>query len=462
MKTRILIVEDDRSLSDLLCDELETEGFDVDAVGCLAEARERLRDTDPDLVVTDLKLPDGSGHDVLGLFENHPERPGCLVITAFGSVRDAVSALQKGADDFLTKPLDMDHFLLTVQRLVENRQMRRDLERMRDLIGSEGFHGIVGRSDSMQKLFDHVRLVARADGSVLISGESGTGKELIARAIHRESARAQAPFVAINCAGIPRELIESELFGYESGAFTGASSRRKGIFQQADGGTLLLDEIGEMPSDLQAKLLRTLQDGTVRPVGAEQEQSVDVRVLAATHRDIRSLVTEGRFREDLYYRLETFILEIPPLRARGDDLELLATHFLRRHAAGMGGRIEGIDPTALKTLHAYGFPGNVRELSNVIERAATFSRGPQIIDADLPDRLLQHRNSSGDADRGRANDHDGESWERLTGDLPTMEAVQRRYATQVLERTQGNKQRAAAILGVTRGTLYRWLSKHAP
>ncbi len=467
MKARVLIVEDDRALLDLLCDELETEGFAVDPVGCLADARERLRDTDPDLVVTDLKLPDGSGHDVLELLEDRPERPGCLVITAFGSVRDAVHALQRGADDFLTKPLDMDHFILTIRRLREHRQMRRDLERMRGLIGGEGFHGIMGHSRAMQKLFDHVRLVARADGPVLIVGESGTGKELIARAIHRESSRSEAPFVAINCAGIPSELIESELFGYEAGAFTGAGSRRRGIFQQADGGTLLLDEIGEMPPDLQAKLLRILEDGKLRPVGSEREQSVDVRVLAATHRDVRALVSEGRFREDLYYRLETFMLEIPPLREREDDLELLAVHFLRHHAAGLGRPLEGIDPTALKSLRAYDFPGNVRELSNVMERAATFSRGPRVVEADLPARLLRRLDDDegGDDDGGdeeEAKEGAVGGWAALTSGLPTMEALQRRYARQVLERTGGNKQRAAAILGVTRGTLYRWLSKDEP
>jgi len=467
VKGRVLIVEDDRALLDLLWDELETEGFAVEPVGCLADARERLRDTDPDLVVTDLKLPDGSGHDVLALLEARPERPGCLVITAFGSVRDAVRALQRGADDFLTKPLDMDHFILTIQRLMKHRHMRRDLERMRGLIGGEGFHGIIGHSGVMQQLFDHVRLVARADGPVLVVGESGTGKELIARAIHRESARSEAPFVAINCAGIPRELIESELFGYEAGAFTGARSRHRGIFHQADGGTLLLDEIGEMPPDLQAKLLRILQDGKLRPVGSEREQLVDVRVLAATHRDVRALVAEGRFREDLYYRLETFQLEIPPLRTREDDLELLASHFLRRHAAGLGRPLEGIDPTALTALRGYDFPGNVRELSNVMERAATFSRGPLIVEADLPTRLLGRRGDEGQDGDARRADMDakrgaGGDWAGLTSDLPTMEAVQRRYARQVLDRTEGNKQRAAAILGVTRGTLYRWLSKGDP
>lgn len=453
MKPRLLVIEDDTALRDLLCDELETEGYAADAAACVADARRRLDEQRYDLVITDLMLPDGTGQDVLRVLDGRPARPACLMVTAFGSVRDAVAALKDGADDFLTKPLDMDHFLLSVQRLIERHQMRRELERMRDLVGTEGLHGIVGSSRAMCRLADHLRLIARADGPVLITGESGTGKELVAKAIHQHSARAHGPFVAINCAGIPGELIESELFGHEAGAFTGAKNRRKGIFQQADGGSLLLDEIGEMPIALQAKLLRVLQEGAVRPVGAGQEFVVDVRILAATNRDIRALMGEGCFRDDLYYRLETFTLEVPPLRAREDDLELLANHFLRQHAARNARELEGLHRDALAALRGYDFPGNVRELSNVIERAVAFSRGPQIMPDDLPERVT----------RQRAMQPDGphEPIERMGADLPTMDELQKRYAREVLARTGGNKQRAAAILGVTRGTLYRWLSTEA-
>jgi DNA-binding NtrC family response regulator len=448
MAARLLVVEDDEALLNLLGDELEGEGYRVDLARRLAEATDRLDAGAYDLIITDLRLPDGTGHDLLQRLEDLPARPLCLMVTAFGSVRDAVAALKQGADDFLTKPLDMDHLLLAVERLVERQEMRRELERMRGLVGEDGFHGMVGNSRAMQRLADQIRLIARADGPVLIVGESGTGKELVAKAIHRECGR-EGPFVAINCAGIPRELIESELFGYEPGAFTGAQRRRRGIFQQAHGGSLLLDEIGEMPVELQAKLLRVLEEGSVRPVGAEGEQAVDVRVLAATHRDIRGLAAEGRFREDLYYRLETFMLEVPPLREREDDLELLASHFLRQHTARLGRDIDALDASALEALRGYPFPGNVRELSNVMERAAVFARRREITAADLPGRVTRGRTAgAGDG---------GDGLDELARDLPSMDVLQRRYARQVLRRTQGNKQRAAAILGITRGTLYRWL-----
>ncbi|MFW6092671.1 MAG: sigma-54-dependent transcriptional regulator [Pseudomonadota bacterium] len=453
MKARVLVVEDDAALLDLLGDELETEGYGVVPADGLARARVALAGADFDLVITDLRLPDGSGQDVLKLLEPLEDRPACLMITAFGSVRDAVAALSDGADDFLTKPLEMDHLLLTVSRLVQQREMRRELERMRGLVKAPSFHGIVGNSRAMQRLGDQIALVARADGPVLVAGESGTGKELVAKAVHQESARAGGPFVAINCAGIPSELIESELFGYEAGAFTGARSRRKGIFQEATGGTLLLDEIGEMPAELQAKLLRVLQEGSIRPVGATGELAVDVRVIAATHRDIRSLVAAGTFREDLYYRLETFMLEVPPLREREEDLELLVTYFLRQHSARLERDIHGIDSTALEALRHYPFPGNVRELSNVVERAVAFSRGPDVTVNDLPDRLTDGISAPGQDVDGLLDD--------LQSDLPSIEQLQRRYARRVLERTGGNKRRAAAILGVTRGTLYRWLEEES-
>ncbi len=450
MTARLLIVEDDRSLRHLLHDELETEGYIVDSVGTLEQAATSLEPGAFDLVITDLKLPDGSGQEVLEILGRHAARPACLMITAFGSVQDAVAALRQGADDFLTKPLDMDHLVLTVSRLLEQRQTSRELHRIRGMIESQDFHGLVGASLPMRRLFDGIRMIAAAEGPVLITGESGTGKELVARALHEESTRAAGPFVAINCAGIPRELIESELFGYEAGAFTGARTQRHGIFHEADGGSLLLDEIGEMPAELQAKLLRVLQGGAVRRVGGSEERTVDVRVLAATHRDVRALVETGEFREDLYYRLETFSLAIPPLRDRDQDLERLAHYFLRRHAASLGRNIDRIDSTAVAALRAYEFPGNVRELSNVIERAVAFSRGPEITVSDLPDRVMAQSPSPTLPDASGILDDIG-------ADLPSIEELQRRYARRVLDRTGGNKQRAAAILGITRGTLYRWL-----
>jgi DNA-binding NtrC family response regulator len=452
MKKHILLVEDDTALRHLIGDELDATGYRVDSVDSVAAARDALAAGPFDLVVSDLRLPDGTGHEVLAATRDQAVPPACLIITAFGSVGDAVEALKQGADDFLTKPLEMDHFLLSVARLLEQQRIRRDYERLRDVVKSDETHGILGNSDAVKRLRDQLAVVAATEGPVLITGESGTGKELVARALHRCSPRSGGPFVAINCAGIPGDLIENELFGHEAGAFTDARKKHKGIFQQANGGTLLLDEIGEMPLALQAKLLRVLQEGQVRPVGSSREETVDVRVVAATNRDVEDRVAQGAFREDLYYRLETFKLAVPPLREREGDIELLAQFFLRQHATSTGREVSGFSGEALGLLRSYEFPGNVRELSNVVERAVAFCRGEQILSEDLPERLLSRHAASGGGDS--ATDHG-----QLLDDLPTLDVLQKRYAHAVLERTGGNKQRAAAILGVTRSTLYRWLSQ---
>ncbi len=456
MKRRILLVEDDAALLRLIRDELDAEGYLVEQATSVDIAQQRLSQNDFDLVITDLRLPDGTGHEVLKTARQSEPHPACLVITAFGSVSDAVAALKQGADDFLTKPLEMDHFLLSVDRLIEQSFLRRDYARLKQAIRGKDNHGIVGNSSEIQRLREQIGVIAATDGPVLITGESGTGKELVARSVHAQSQRRDGPFVAINCAGIPGELIESELFGHEAGAFTDAKKKHAGIFRQASGGTLLLDEIGEMPLTLQAKLLRVLQEGSVRAIGASGEQDVDVRVVAATHRNVEELVASGAFREDLYYRLETFKLEVPPLRARQGDVELLASLFLRQHASTTGRDIDGLDAAALAALNAYTFPGNVRELSNVIERAVAFCRGGLISVGDLPARIPE---SQGHLSTGRAPNQRETGNESLVDDFPTLEVLQRRYARRVLERTDGNKQQAAAILGVTRSTLYRWLAR---
>lgn len=457
MKRRVLLVEDDAALLRLIRDELDAEGYLVNVATSVATARQQLTETGFDLVVTDLRLPDGTGHDVLETARQCEPRPACLVITAFGSVSDAVAALKRGADDFLTKPLEMDHFLLSVDRLIEQSFLRRDYARLKQVIQSKDNHGIAGSSAQIQRLREQITVIAATDGPVLITGESGTGKELVARSLHAQSARRDGPFVAINCAGIPGELIESELFGHEAGAFTDAKKKHAGIFRQASGGTLLLDEIGEMPLTLQAKLLRVLQEGSVRSIGASGEQAVDVRVVAATHRNVEELVASGAFREDLYYRLETFKLEVPPLRTRDGDVELLAYLFLRQHASSTGRDIDGFDPATLETLNAYAFPGNVRELSNVIERAVAFCQGTLINVGDLPARIPESEGEPSSLTHHSDTPEYGK--EPLLEDLPTLDVLQRRYARQVLERTDGNKQQAAAILGVTRSTLYRWLAQ---
>ncbi|WP_409523887.1 sigma-54-dependent transcriptional regulator [Nitrincola sp. MINF-07-Sa-05] len=461
----ILLVEDDPALARLILDELESDGWLISHAKTLTEARGSLLTTQPTLIITDLRLPDGNGMSLVHeIMESKPAvPPAIIVITAFGSVRQAVEALQAGADDFLTKPLDLDHFVLTVQRVLETRELRQEVQHFRTLSADEqGMHDMKGQSPAMRQLFEQIRVIARAQGPVLINGESGTGKELIARALHAESDRADKPFLAVNCAGIPQELLESEFFGHAAGAFTGARKQRKGLLQEADGGTLLLDEIAEMPLALQAKLLRALQDGSIRPVGTDREEHVDVRIMAATHRDLKTKVAEGEFREDLYYRLETFSLLSPPLRERADDMELLAQRFLMQHSAIQKKSISGFSQEAMQHLHQYDFPGNVRELRNIVERAVAFCQSDMIQPAHLPARLLEQAmhprvSHSDDIDRNITSAGDNDL---LAGAvLPTLEQLQKRYVKRVLNETGGNKRRAAALLGIGRRTLYRWLDE---
>ncbi|MCC5796162.1 MAG: sigma-54-dependent Fis family transcriptional regulator [Methylophaga sp.] len=456
----ILVVEDDEALARLISDELEAEGWQVTSAMNLEAARQVFFREMPEVIVTDLRLPDGNGMQLLEEVVQHaPEgnRPGMIVITAFGSVRQAVEALQAGADDFLTKPLDLDHFLLAVRRVYEHRCLKDELQQFRRLSQAQGFHGIYGQSRLMRQLFDQIKVIARAQGPVLINGESGTGKELVAKAVHAESERNQGPFLAVNCAGIPQELLESEFFGHAAGSFTGARKARKGLLQQAHGGTLLLDEIAEMPIALQAKLLRALQDGSIRPVGQDTEEQVDVRIIAATHRDLKQKVAEGSFREDLFYRLETFTLTVPALRARQEDTELLAQQFLQQLAVAQGKSIKGFSEEALDVIRGYSFPGNVRELQNIVERAVTFCEQAWVQVSHLPERL-SNAPITDPVETITATSFD--EHDLLAGPmLPSLDELQRRYVNKVLEEVGGNKRRAAALLGIGRRTLYRWLDE---
>ncbi len=452
----IVLVEDDRDLRELLQEELEAEGYQVIACGDAEQGKQLLATQAVDLLISDLRLPGADGLSLLPSLASSDSPPAVLIITAFGSVQQAVKALQAGADDFLTKPLEMDHFLLTVSRLLDNRKLRHEVQHYRSLLAVEQFNGMIGQSPAMQQLFQQIRQIAAAEGPVLVQGESGTGKELVARALHDQSSRRDGPYMVVNCGGIPSELMESEFFGHAAGAFTGARSQRAGLFQQANGGSLLLDELGEMPLALQAKLLRVLQDGKVRPVGSDHEIQLDVRIIAATNRNLTEVVADGSFREDLFYRLETFGLQVPPLRARGEDILKLTEFFLTRFNARQKQSIKGFSDAALVLLQQYSFPGNIRELQNAVERAATFCDTPLIETRHLPQRIReqtdtpllsantavipQQPNQPADADA-----------------LPTLETVQRQYIHQVLAATDGNKRRAADILGITRRTLYRWI-----
>ena len=454
LQERVLLVEDDDGLRQLLVEELEDRGLQVRARASAEQAAGELESWEPALVVSDLRLPGADGMALLRRVKAMQAAPAFLVITAFGSIQQAVAALKEGADEFLTKPLDLEHFALAVARALETRRLRDEVRRFQQLLSDDRFHGMLGRSRVMRGLFDQIRQLARAEGPVLVIGESGTGKELVARAVHAESARAERPFLAINCAGLPAELLESEFFGHVAGAFTGASRAHKGLFQQADGGTLFLDEIGEMPLPLQAKLLRVLQEGSIRPLGAERELQVDVRIIAASNRPLETAAGREAFREDLFFRLETFILQVPPLREREEDLELLAAGFVAHCAARRGRPVRGLSTAALEQLRRYPFPGNVRELQNAIERAVTFCHGRSIELEHLPSRIAGYRDDS-------ARNAGGELLARLSDGplLPTLDELERRYIAYVLKQVDGNKRRAAALLGIGRRTLYRRLGE---
>jgi DNA-binding NtrC family response regulator len=450
----ILVIEDDSGLRELIREELEDEGHAVVEADKVAMAIPLLESQTPGLVVSDIRLPDGDGLRLLEHSRRLAVPPAFIVITAFGTVEQAVDALQRGADDFLTKPLNLDHLRLSVRRALERRALQQEISRYREMLQAGDFHGIIGRSAPMRQLFEQIRRIARASGPVLLSGESGVGKELVARALHAESDRGDGPFIAVNCAGIPAELLESELFGHSAGAFTGAQRARKGLFAEAAGGTLLLDEVGEMPLAMQSKLLRILQDGSMRPVGENRERQVDTRILAATNRDLVAEVANGRFREDLFYRLETFAIEVPPLRRRDDDIELLAAHFVARFGATTDHRVRGLAPEAMASLRRYAFPGNVRELSNAIERAVAFAHGDQIEVDDLPERIRRLIGL-----RLPQADEAGMPTLLTAGELPPLREIERRYVRLVLERFDGNKKRAADCLDIGRRTLYRYLEE---
>ncbi|MFW6332555.1 MAG: sigma-54-dependent transcriptional regulator [Thermodesulfobacteriota bacterium] len=449
----ICIVEDDKALGTLLLEEVQDAGLKAYWAPTAEKAARAMEQKWPDLIVSDLKLPGMDGLTFLkSVLHKVPDSPpGFIIFTAFGTIPKAVEALKAGADDFLTKPLDLEHFMLSVKRVLERKRLREMVDRMRGLLSSESFHGMFGKSMSMRLLFDQIRQVARAQGPVLILGESGSGKELVARAVHQESARANGPFLPVNCAGIPENLMESEFFGHAAGAFTGAGQSRRGLFAEAAGGSLLLDEVSEMPLFLQAKLLRVLQDGKLRRVGENTEQEVDVRVLAATHRDIEAEIRKDHFREDLFFRLETFTLRVPPLRDRGEDVEFLAARFLQQFALALDKNVKGFSSNALEMIVRYPFPGNVRELSNAVERAVTFAGGGWIREEHLPARIRQH------AGEAQTSTTDIQGLTRPEENLQPLAEMERRYIRHVLAASGGNKRRAAAILGIGRRTLYRKL-----
>ena len=448
MNQRVLIADDERAMGEMLTEMLGRRGMDCIWKPSAAAALEALDVHDFDAVVTDVKMTGMHGIDLCArVVERRPDTP-VIVITAFGSMETAVAAMRAGAYDFVTKPLEIDALELALRRAFERRALRNEVKRLRRAVrDAESFDEMVGTSPPMQQLFALLGRVAESDASVLVRGESGTGKELVARALHRKGKRASGPFIAINCSAVPEPLLESELFGHAAGAFTDAKTARDGLFVQANGGTLFLDEVGDLPLALQPKLLRALQERAVRPVGSTSEVSFTVRLIAATHRDLEADVEAGRFRQDLFYRIHVVPVDVPPLRARGNDVLTLAQRFVEECAAQAGRTISGITGGAAEKLLAYDWPGNVRELRNCIERAVALTAFEQVTVDDLPPRVREHA-------RARV---------LIAADDPTefvsMQEVERRYILRVLEALQGNKTSAARILGLDRKTLYRKLER---
>ncbi|MFP4069323.1 MAG: sigma-54-dependent transcriptional regulator [Opitutales bacterium] len=454
----ILLVEDDRSFLELVASELKERGHRLLAAGNLAEARHHIEEAGAriDLILSDLRLPDGSGEELLAESRQLRPPPAFIALTAFGSISQAVDLLKAGADNFLTKPLDFEQLHICLERALEYRRLKLEFDASLADDSESDFHGMIGDSPRMRTLVYEIRKVSATDEPILLLGESGTGKELAARAIHAESRRAAKDFVPINCAAIPADLIESELFGHEKGAFTGAHQRKPGLFQTAAGGSLFLDEIGELSLELQAKLLRTLQEGTVRPVGAGAEIAADARIIAATHRDLRREVEEGRFREDLFYRLDALSIELPPLRERGPDIATLARHLLRRIGRSLGQETGDFSPEVINAFRAYPFPGNIRELENIIKKMLVFSEPGQTLGPEsLPPQLASLLSDISHHSEG----NEGSARFVVNPPFPSLEIVRRRYLRHLLDSLGGNKRKAAEQAGIGRRTLYDILDR---
>jgi len=457
-RSLILVVEDDANFLKLLGEELREAGHQLITASSLSEARERLAADGPriDLILSDLRLPDGSGRELLAARSAPPTGPAFIVLTAFGSIGQAVDLLKAGADNFLTKPLDFEQLHICIDRALEYRQLKLEFGEVSRATTDSGFHGMIGRSRKMRNLIYEIRKVSVTDEPILLLGESGTGKELAAKAIHAESRRSGNEFVPVNCAAIPPELIESELFGHKKGAFTGAVRDKIGLFQAAQGGCLFLDEIGELPLELQAKLLRVLQEGKVRPVGANAEHEVDARIIAATHRNLREDVAEKRFREDLFYRLEALTVEVPPLRERGADIPVIALHLLDRIARSLGRTTSGFTPEVINALRAYPFPGNIRELENVIKKMLVFSESKEPLG---PDALPPEWRSLAASESAAGADSLSPAVFVVGPPFPSLERVKVKYVRHVVDALGGNKRKAAEWLGMGRRTLYDTLER---
>jgi len=447
MKGRILMVDDEPAMCDLVEAGMGPHGYEVHSELSGAAALKALSQTDFDVVLTDLNMRGMGGLELCTqICELRPGLP-VVVITGFGSMEAAIEAIRAGAYDFVNKPVELDALALLIARAIEHRRLQRELRVLRRRVryDERDSAGIIGESVAIRRVLDLIPKAARSDVPVLVSGETGTGKELVARALHQQSPVAGGPFVPVNCAAIPETLLESELFGHVKGAFTDAGNTRKGLFVQASGGTLFLDEVGEIPLGLQSTLLRCLQEGRIRPVGADTETTVNCRLITATNRDLRVEAESGRFRSDLYYRLAVIRISMPPLRTRAGDVLLLAQLFLDRASERSGRRVVGMTTPVARSLMSYHWPGNVRELENCMERAVALTEHERLILEDLPSELRQHRARPDPGAEPAA--------------LASLTVVERQHIYRVLEAVEGNKSMAAQILGMDRRTLYRKLER---
>jgi DNA-binding NtrC family response regulator len=448
MSTRvhILVVDDDEVTCNLLEEVLSKEGYAVDRALNGREAIDKGERTPYDVVLTDIKMIGVDGMEVLRAYRQKSPETIIIMMTAFGSIETAIQAIKEGAYDYVSKPFKLEEIKLTIHRALEqNRLLQENLLYRQELISKYKLENIVGRSPQMLQVYKTIARVAESRSTVLLVGESGTGKELVARAIHFSSLRVAKPFVAVDCGSLAETLLESELFGHVRGAFTGAITSKKGLFEEADGGTCFLDEVGDISLAMQAKLLRVLQEHEIKRVGGTETIKIDVRIVAATNKNLEEMVAERKFREDLFYRLNVVSLHLPPLRDRGEDIPLLADHFLRKYAAENKKPVSRISQEALDHLLLYRWPGNVRELENVIERAVTLSHSSIILSEDLPRRLRV------------------EPVEAPTRFLPShipLSELEKLYIQKVLEETGGNKKKAAEVLGIDRRTLYRMAARY--
>lgn len=443
----ILVVDDDRETRELLREVLSEEGYNVVSSSSGEEALEVGKQECFDVIISDMKLgPDLSGLDVLRAYKSIQPESEVILITAFGTMETAIEALKGGAFDYLTKPFKVDELIVQVGRALENRNLIRENRDLKRQLGSQvQLSSLVGRSPAMLEVYKRIAMVADSRSTVLIYGESGTGKELVAKAIHHNSPRASQRFLAVNCGALTESLLETELFGHVRGSFTGAVGNKRGIFEEASGGTAFLDEVAEMSPALQVKLLRTLEEQEIRRGGSNRPIPIDVRIIAASSCNLAERVEQGKFRQDLYYRLRVIEIALPPLRERTEDIPLLVEHFLKRLERERG-RTFSVSPQALSALVSYAWPGNVRELENALQAAVALSRSGVLTPEDFPPKV-------------RADFHDATRLEDFYTDLPSLDELERRYVAHVLKVTRANKLKTAGILGINRKTLYRMVQR---